>query len=659
MVKKKLLLAVILVQFIMVNYPGYAQSGGCYGYGTGNTEEAHDVIETSNGDILVAGETNQNSKDAFLLKFTPDGSQTVQWKQAYGTTSNTEVAKAVVEHNGYYYITGYSKASDKDIFILKVDPSDGSVLNGKTLGGNSPDVANDIIVTQKGNLAITGQHKTTKNTNSILSFLMTFSMTQSNFTLHREFAYGTGSKNRGNALTQDSEGDFWVVGEDLNNNGSGLIWQIEENFTNNTQSDIIYEAIITDNNNFQSLNDIEEESNHVIATGTGKFGSISSNLNAKGAYAAKIDHTTSNPSNAYNNIVVRYQAFGTGNTERAYSLATTSSGYAFTGKNGNDKLLAFKIRKDFSNIKWDKVLGGSSTDRGNAIIQLSTGEFFSAGRTQSSAYNTGGENFFLTTLNSGGANCCASSTSLTRHTLDPQKSITKNPNNSSFAMDESRLSSNISNLNNFTTLNNTSSADFERGSGCGALPVEFAGFQLDQAGPSAVNIAWSTASETQNNYFTVLRSRSGDNFRPVGRRDGQGTKITSTEYTLVDDVPRLNAIYYYKIRQTDFDGSTSCSNIKAIELGKRSASDLSISHVTTQGNTLAAHLKGSAEGAQTVQLMNSLGQQVARQQLNGIKGEQSLQFNLNQRAQQMLYLRIIDQQTGELIANKKVVAATK
>ena len=658
MVKKKLLLAVVLVQFIMVNYPGYAQSGGCYGYGTGNTEEAHDVIETSNGDILVAGETNQNSKDAFLLKFTPDGSQTVQWKQAYGTTSNTEVAKAVVEHNGYYYITGYSKASDKDIFILQVDPSDGSVLNGRTLGGNSPDVANDIIVTQKGNLAITGQHKTTRNTNSILSFLMTFSMTQSNFTLHREFAYGTGSENRGNALTQDSEGDFWVVGEDLNNNGSGLIWQIEENFTNNTQSDIIYEAIITDNNNFQSLNDIEEESNHVIATGTGKF--KNSNLGAKAAYAAKIDHRTSNPSKA-KSPVDRYRAFGTaGNTVRAYSIATTSSGYAFTGKNGNGELLVFKTKKDISaNILWDKVLGGSSTDRGNAIIQLSSGDFFSAGRTQSSAYNTGGENFFLTTLSSGGANCCASSTSLTKYSLDQGKSITNNPTNSSFAMDESKLSSNIGNLNNFTTLNNTSSADFVRGSGCGALPVEFAGFQLDQVGPSAVNIAWSTASETQNNYFTVLRSRSGDNFRPVGRKDGQGTKITSTEYTLVDDVPNPNAAYYYKIRQTDFDGTTSCSNIKAIELGKRSASDLSISHVTTQGNTLAAHLKGSAEGIQTVQLMNSLGQQVARQQLNGIKGEQSLQFNLNQRARQMLYLRIIDQQTGELIANKKVVSLIK
>lgn len=663
MVKMKLLLAVVLVQLITIDHPGYAQSSGCYGYGTSNTEEAHDAIQTSNGDILVAGETNQNSTDAYLMKFEP-GSLNKKWEQTYGTSSS-DVAKAVVEHDGDFFFVGYTKnPGNKDIFIVQVDASNGSVKNHKVLGGSNIDVANDIIATNGGNLAVAGHTKTTNGANSVLTFIIEFSMTRPSFTINQQFAYGTNSTNDGNALEQDSDGDFWIVGDDKNNSGSGLLYQLDQNFSNNTQGDVIYKALVNDNNNQQQLNDIEEDGNHVVAAGTGKFTSSveknSGSIGAKAAFAIKLDHTTNNLSNA-DAPVSQMKEFGTNNTNKANSLTTNSSAYTFTGRNNNnDKMLSFKIESDFSSVKWNQVMGGGSTDYGNSIIELNSGNYLNAGKSQSSDYNNGSGNFFLTNITNSGSNCCGNSTSNTFDdvTLDQSETITNNPSNSSFSRDELKLKSNQSTLSTPTTSASSSGA-FESSSGCGALPVEFAGFQLDQAGSSAVNIAWSTASETQNNYFTVLRSRSGDNFRSVGRKNGQGTKLTSTEYTLVDDVPRPNATYYYKIRQTDFDGTTSCSNIKAIELGKRSASDLSISHVTTQGNTLAAHLKGSAEGAQTVQLMNSLGQQVARQQLNGIKGEQSLQFNLNQRPQQMLYLRIIDQQTGELIANKKVVAATK
>ena len=650
------MLAMVLVQLITINHPGYAQSSGCYGFGSGNSEEAHDVIELSDGDLVVAGEKDVNGKDAYLIRFTP-GSQAVQWEKTYNNSNSKEdAAKALVKkNNGDIYMAGYTKTDgDKDILIARINPSDGTLDNASYLGNSNPDVANDIIETSDGDLAITGNTKTT-GSGAELSYVLEFTLPNSgSLTIQREFATGTGSGNVGSSLVQDSENDFWVVGEDQNNSGSGLIYQLDQTFTNNTTSDIVYRALVNGGSNGQTLKGIDQAGSSVIAVGNGKFNGTSK----RGAFAIKLDETTTASGSNVDNAVQAFKQYTSSNTNKLDDLTANSGGYTFTGENtNNNNLLSFQVTTNLSNINWNQVMGGSSTDFGNAIIKNNGGGFLSVGKSQSSDF--GGNNFFLTRLSSSGASCCGNQRSLTTEDLTASGTVNGDGNlsNSTFKTAQSNLSSNEQSL---SLSSSSSSGSFTSGGdNCGALPVEFAGFQLDQAGSSAVNIAWSTASETQNNYFTVLRSRSGDNFRSVGRKDGQGTKLTSTEYTLVDDVPRLNATYYYKIRQTDFDGTTSCSNIKAIELGKRSASDLSISHVTTQGNTLAAHLKGSAEGAQTVQLMNSLGQQVARQQLNGIKGEQSLQFNLNQRARQMLYLRIIDQQTGELIANKKVVATTK
>ena len=95
------------------------------------------------------------------------------------------------------------------------------------------------------------------------------------------------------------------------------------------------------------------------------------------------------------------------------------------------------------------------------------------------------------------------------------------------------------------------------------LPIELVSFEGKKSGNS-VKIDWSTASEHNNEYFTVFRSSNGTDFGEVGRVPSRGDSQNPTEYELFDPSPR-DGVNYYRLRQTDFDGTFVDSHTIAVE----------------------------------------------------------------------------------------------
>ena len=93
------------------------------------------------------------------------------------------------------------------------------------------------------------------------------------------------------------------------------------------------------------------------------------------------------------------------------------------------------------------------------------------------------------------------------------------------------------------------------------LPVEWLFFDAI-AMDRSIELQWKTASEINNDYFTVLRSADGYNFEPIALVNGSGTTSTVSEYQWTDTRP-LPGLNYYQLRQTDFDGTTDYSHIVA------------------------------------------------------------------------------------------------
>ena len=90
-----------------------------------------------------------------------------------------------------------------------------------------------------------------------------------------------------------------------------------------------------------------------------------------------------------------------------------------------------------------------------------------------------------------------------------------------------------------------------------AVPLPVSIISLD-AKPVAdkVEVVWATAMEKDNNYFEVERSLDGKNFTSIGQVTSRGNSDYKVNYSFTDANP-AKGVAYYRLRQVDFDGTTS------------------------------------------------------------------------------------------------------
>ncbi len=93
------------------------------------------------------------------------------------------------------------------------------------------------------------------------------------------------------------------------------------------------------------------------------------------------------------------------------------------------------------------------------------------------------------------------------------------------------------------------------------LPIELLSFTASKAG-NQVDLEWATAAEINNDFFTIERSRNGIDYEVVTiipSKAPNGHSNTVLLYNTVDLQP-LKGLTYYRLKQTDFDGSFEYSD---------------------------------------------------------------------------------------------------
>ena len=108
-----------------------------------------------------------------------------------------------------------------------------------------------------------------------------------------------------------------------------------------------------------------------------------------------------------------------------------------------------------------------------------------------------------------------------------------------------------------------------------ALPVTLINFEGREMGNMVV-LDWSTATEVDNDYFTIKRSFDGLEFTNLTFVQGSGTTNTISYYQYEDYIggSSKNKPVYYELSQTDYDGSYE--KLKVIVLGKGELSQMSL-----------------------------------------------------------------------------------
>ncbi len=138
------------------------------------------------------------------------------------------------------------------------------------------------------------------------------------------------------------------------------------------------------------------------------------------------------------------------------------------------------------------------------------------------------------------------------------------------------------------------------------LPIELINFDATVIDDGrAVQLDWATASEIDNDFFTVERSYNNIDWKPVLILPGAGTSNEVLEYTAYDDDP-LYGLSYYRLKQTDFDGQFTHSELREVTIGEF-AKEMTVYPNPTQGEL---HVKGDPEELASIEIVFLSGQRV-------------------------------------------------
>jgi len=99
------------------------------------------------------------------------------------------------------------------------------------------------------------------------------------------------------------------------------------------------------------------------------------------------------------------------------------------------------------------------------------------------------------------------------------------------------------------------------------LPVELLSFEGRALSATSALLEWRTATERDNDYFTVERSTNGQDWAPLGVQDGAGNSATELSYSMVDRAAP-GGLCYYRLRQTDLDGTSTWSDVVPVRFSE-------------------------------------------------------------------------------------------
>ncbi|MEO1437595.1 MAG: T9SS type A sorting domain-containing protein [Bacteroidota bacterium] len=179
------------------------------------------------------------------------------------------------------------------------------------------------------------------------------------------------------------------------------------------------------------------------------------------------------------------------------------------------------------------------------------------------------------------------------------------------------------------------------------LPIELLDFTAEAQADFTTLLQWQTALEINNDFFTMERAFDGINFTEIARISGRGNSQEVNFYKTIDPSPRMG-INYYRLKQTDFDGSFSYSEIRSVSFKQHQALGISVFPNPT-ADQLNIRFSESFEDGQ-IQLFNSSGQLVKSERLEIQSGQAIL--TLDQLAGGIYWLNI---QAGAQSFQEKII----
>jgi hypothetical protein len=169
----------------------------------------------------------------------------------------------------------------------------------------------------------------------------------------------------------------------------------------------------------------------------------------------------------------------------------------------------------------------------------------------------------------------------------------------------------------------------------GPLPVKLLSFDA-KCRNNEVIAAWSTATETNNDFFTLESSVDAQHWNFVANIDGAGNSndILNYQYT---DVKSSGGLSYYRLRQTDFDGRNEVFSPVSVICSDDNLNNISI-YPNPFKEELIIKYSNLNESNAKVMVYDMLGKVILENEINASTGTDNYILDLSKFADGLYYV---------------------
>jgi hypothetical protein len=179
------------------------------------------------------------------------------------------------------------------------------------------------------------------------------------------------------------------------------------------------------------------------------------------------------------------------------------------------------------------------------------------------------------------------------------------------------------------------------------LPIELLSNDASCDSKNVV-IKWTTATETNNNFFTIEKSIDGINFTDIATIPGAGNSTGNLNYSYTD-FNSFNGVGYYRLKQTDYDGTTTSFNI--VTATNCNSTAVNVNAYNNQNGNIAISVNSESAGTYTATLFDALGKKIKSQLYEAVNGPNNFLMDISSINTGIYFLTIGD---GVYISSQKI-----
>lgn len=173
------------------------------------------------------------------------------------------------------------------------------------------------------------------------------------------------------------------------------------------------------------------------------------------------------------------------------------------------------------------------------------------------------------------------------------------------------------------------------------LPVELIAFTA-QGMEHSIKVDWTTESEINNMGFEVQRSTDGINFEALRFVNGSNNSNEKRNYSLEDKNVKHNQLYYYRLKNMDYDGRFEFSEVataKVVNAQLTSISNVFPNPMLNGDFNVEVNLANPAKI--TIELFDTYGKLVYSSISEGTLGKNAIQLDLSTLSEGTYFSKVI------------------